>query len=474
MENLAPAPTDQATRNDVSDASDAPTFSVPSLLFDNRTPFAAVQFDTVDQHGTAFHVFVAKIGYAIGACDDHGWARLTPLDEPTQLNAEDLHEGGDSRASVLQESDFAPFKPRCDVIVNGSAHSPGMKPTRAITVRLLLVAPTSDGANQRVLIDKSLIACGPRWFIKKPVIQRIAELPLKIASLGLIRPNPWRLSKPTPITHVPLRYEDALGGQCRIDSDSDSAKRIPKKHRLETDANRTTVHAVAHEACQSNPVGKGFSRAWYLKATKSKRIPAPQVSMAGKECRATDFAKGAAGAEFTAPAGFGAVGRAWLPRRALVGKIEEKSNWATDEIPRLPLNFDHAYWNCAPADQQCDYLKGSEQFTLMNMCAPDSKSARVDQTGNTVLRFALPTQAMFVLAATHRTTASVLPLCLDTVMIDTDTGRVDLVWRGDLDADGTFSSARLMHLTQAAQIKRMEELAHLQNNQTQGEHSDGQ
>lgn len=466
MENLAPSPENQAPP---IEEPDAPSFAVPSLLFDNQTPFAAAQFDTVDQHGAAFHVFVAKIGYTLGPCDDKGRAALTVLDEPVQLNVEDLHEGGDPNASVLQESDFAPFKPRCDVIVNAVAYSPGNKPARTITARLTLVAPDEGRTKAGVLIDKPLIVCGPRWFIKKPAIQRIVELPLKIASLGLIRPNAWRLSKSTPITHQPVRYEHALGGQCRIDSDNPAVKRVPKKHLLEGQASDDTVHAVAHEACQSNPAGKGFSRSWFLKASKSKRLPAPQISMAGKDCTPADFTKGAAGAEFMAPAGFGAIGRAWLPRRALIGKIDEKSTWAPDEIPRLPADFNYAYWNCAPADQQCDYLNGLEQFTLVNLCSPESKSARVDQHGNTVLRFALPQQAMVVLAATHKATASVLPLSLDTVVINPESGRVDLVWRGDLDADGTFTSSRLMHITQAAQIERMDELVHLQNNQAQGE-----
>lgn len=459
MESLAPSPADMAPP---AEEADAPSFAVPGLLFDNRTPFAAAQFDTVDQHGAAFHVFVAKIGYSLGHCDDKGWARLTVLDETVQLNVEDLHEGGDPGASVLEESDYAPYKPRCDVIVNAVAYSPGNKPVRAMTARLTLVAPETKAV---VLVDKSLTVCGPRSFIKKPGIQRLMELPVKIASLGLYRPNAWGLSKSTPITHLPVRYEHALGGQCRIDSDSAAAKRVPRKHLLSNDAKDATSYAVAHEACQSNPVGKGFSRSWFLKASKTKRIPAPQVSMSGKDCQPADFTMGAAGAEFMAPAGFGAIGRAWLPRRAYIGKIEDQPNWAPDQIPRLPSDFNYAYWNCAPADQQCDYLKGLEQFMLVNLCGPHSKSIRVDQQGNTVLRFALPQQAMFVLAATRNATASVLPLSLDTVVINPESGRVDLVWRGDLDADGTFTSSRLMHVTQVAQIERMNDLVNLQNNQ---------
>lgn len=471
MEELTVTAADQAPANE----SATPSFAVPSILFDNQTPFAATQFDTVDQHGAAFHVFVAKIGYRLGPCDDEGWAALTVLDEPAELNTEDLHEGGDPGASVLQESDFAPFKPRCDVILNAVAYAPGNKPARALTARLQLVATSGGRAKAGVLIDKSLIVCGPRWFIKKPVIRRAMELPVKIATLGLIRPSVWRMSKSTPITHLPIRYEHALGGQCRIDSDSPAAGRIPTKHKQVNNANDGAVHAVAHEACQSNPVGKGFTRGWFLKADRSTRIPAPQVSVQGKDCTARDFAKVAAGLELEAPAGFGAIGRAWLPRRALIGSIEEKSNWAPDDIPRLPANFDYAYWNCAPADQQCDYLNGLEQFTLMNLCSPENKAARLDQQGNTVLRFVLPHQAMFVLAATQRSTGSVLPLSLDTVVINPETGRVDLVWRGDLDADGTFTASRLMHVTQTAQIARMEELVRQQNsvdghNHAQGEH----
>lgn len=470
MENLAHSPADKTTP---IEASNVPSFAVPGLLFDNQTPFATAQFDTVDQHGAAFHVFVAKIGYNLGPCDEKGLASLTVLDEAVQLNVEDLHEGGDPSASVLQESDFAPFKPRCDVIVNAVAYSPMNKPARTITARLTLVTPDEGKVKASLLIDKPLIVCGPRWFIKKPAIRRIVELPVKVASLGLIRPKAWRLSKSTPVTHLPVRYEHALGGQCRIDSDNSAAKRIPKKHQLGSHANDDSVHAVAHEACQTNPVGKGFSRNWFLKASKSKRFPAPQISMAGNDCKPADFTKGAAGAEFVAPAGFGAIGRAWLPRRALIGKIEEKPTWAPDEVPRLPSDFNHAYWNCAPADQQCDYLKGLEQFTLVNLCSPASNFARVDQHGNTILRFALPQQAMFILAATHKATASVLPLSLDTIVINPESGRVDLVWRGDLDADGTFTSTRLMHITQAAQIARMDELLHLQNNQTRVSDSDG-
>lgn len=439
-------------------AAGVPSFAVPSLVFDNRTPFAATQFEILDQHDAAFHVIVAKIGYAIGACDENGYAALTELDEPAQLNTEDMHEAGNATASVLEESDFAPHKPRCDVIVNAVAYAPANALARSLTARFVLTR-SGTRSTPDILIDKTLSICGPRWFARKLAIQRLLGAAVTMATLGLLRPSTWRLTKAQPIASLQVRYEHALGGQCRIDSDNPAARRIPKKHKLPDGSKRQSSDAIAHEACETNPLGKGFTRNWFLKAEKVKRIPAPQVGIHGKDCTVREFIGGARGDALRAPAGLGVIGRAWLPRRALIGKIEEKATWAPEKVPRLPTDFDYAYWNCAPADQQCDYLKGQEQFTLVNLCTPDSKSARTDQHGNTVMRLELPQQAMFVIAMSRSSELTVLPLSLDTVVINPDLRRLDLVWRGHLDADGTYSAARLMHITGAEQIARMENLA---------------
>lgn len=455
MEQLDSLPAEVAP---VATAVSAPSFAVPSLVFDNRTPFAATQFDILDQHDAAFHVVVAKIGYAIGTCNETGHATLTALDDPAQLNTEDMHEAGDATASVLEESDFAPYKPRCDVIVNAVAYAPASTLVRSLTARFVLTR-SGTKSTPGILIDKTLSICGPRWFARKLSIQRLLGAAVTMATLGLLRPSTWRLTKAQPLTNLPVRYEHALGGQCRIDSDKPAARKVPKKHRLPDGSECQPLDAIAHEACETNPHGKGFTRNWFLKAEKIKRIPAPQICIHGKASTVREFIGGALGEALRGPAGLGVIGRAWLPRRALIGKIEEKATWAPDEVPRLPVDFDYAYWNCAPADQQCDYLKGQEQFSLVNLCAPDSKSARTDEHGNTVMRLELPQQAMFVIAISHNSELTVLPLSLDTVVINPNSRRLDLVWRGHLNADGTYSAARLMHITGAEQIARMENLA---------------
>ena len=108
-------------------ADSAAHFAIPNLIFQNRTPLDAVQFDTVDQHGTAFHVIVAKAAYLLGARDAHGVATLTPV-LGEKLHVEDSYFDDDPQGSVRHESDFASYKPACDVIVNATAYVPLRKP----------------------------------------------------------------------------------------------------------------------------------------------------------------------------------------------------------------------------------------------------------------------------------------------------------------------------------------------------------
>ncbi|MES3020989.1 MAG: DUF2169 domain-containing protein [Pseudomonadota bacterium] len=453
--------------------SGAPAFAVPNLLFDNRTPFAAAQFDTVDQHDAAFHVFVAKIGYTIGPCDKDGWATLKVLDTPAELNTQDRHHKDDPCASVLEESDFSPYKPRCDVIVNAVAHVPDKKPAKKLPVRLTVLPGLAHEGTSAALIDKTLVVCGERWFVRKTAVTRLMHWPLKIATLGLVRPNPWRLTAAAPMTSVPVRYELALGGECRIDSDDRASKRVQAKHRI-VPGTPGVPCAIAHEACETNPIGKGFTRQWYLKAAGTSRLPAPQVGADFPACSAKLFSKGARGGELQAPSGLGVIGRAWQPRRALIGRIEERKNWDADEVPRLPADFDFGYWNCAPRDQQCAYLNGEERFVLVNLCSPDSPTTRKDKSGNTVLRFALPLQAVFVLAANLADELTVLPLSIDTVVVSPESNRIDLVWRGFLRADGNNVSSRLMHITQAEQLARLDELVRHQWSDSETDDSKGE
>ena len=192
-------------------------FNIPNLLFDNRTPHAASQFDMVDQFGEAFHVVVARMGYTLGPCGADGLASLLPMARQSPLATEDRHLDGDTQAGTVQESDFAPYKPRCDVIVNGVAHAPR---GQAMPQFLVNIKVKSE---KKILVDKTLQVSGERAFRKKDILTRLAQGCARIATVGLLRPNPWQLSAPVAFLQLPLRYAYAYGGQCRIEADDCNA-----------------------------------------------------------------------------------------------------------------------------------------------------------------------------------------------------------------------------------------------------------
>lgn len=407
--------------------SGQPHFNLPNLVFDNRTQFSASQFDMVDQFAEAFHVVVARTGYTIGPCGADGVASLTPLALPAPLLTEDRHLGGDTDAGTLQESDFAPYKPRCDVIVNGAAHAPLGLAMAQFAVNL------NVSKAGKAVIDKTLQVCGEHYFRRTDMVKRVIQGCAKVATLALLRPNPWRLSTPEKFTQLPLQYAYATGGQCRID----------------------TPGRTQHDSCQTNPLGRGFARHWYLDAQQLSAVPAPRIYYPKQPCTAQQFWQGAAGQDLPLPAGLAPIGRGWLPRRLLAGSIKEKTQWSPEELPMLPKDFDFAYWNCTPPDQQCAHLSGQEQFTLTNLCRHDHRSARADRIGNTVLRFALPEQVLFLLLADQHDKLLVLRLAIDTVVIDTDAATLELVWRVTVPANAGQVAARLMHVVQPEQIARL-------------------
>ena len=411
-------------------------FNIPNLLFDNRTPHAASQFDMVDQFGEAFHVVVARMGYTLGPCDADGLASLLPMARQSPLATQDRHLDGDTQAGTVQESDFAPYKPRCDVIVNGVAHAPR---GQAMPQFLVNIKVKSE---KKVLIDKTLQVSGERAFRKKAMLTRLAQGCARVATMGLLRPNPWQLSAPVAFLQLPLRYAYAYGGQCRIEADD--------------------CNAAAHDSCQANPLGRGFARHWYLDAKQIDEVPAPRITDASLPCTAAQFWQGAGGKELPAPAGLAVIGRGWLPRRALAGSIVVKDQWDADEVPALPEDFDFAYWNSTPPDQQCPHLAGREQFTLTNLCRHDHCSARIDPRGNTVLRFVLPEQVLCLLLADKNDQLLVWRLAIDTVLVDPEAASVELVWRAIVPADAGQVASRLLHLMEPAQIARIELLEQAQ------------
>jgi hypothetical protein len=451
------------------------TLDIPHLLFDNRTELDALHFDTVDQHGQAFHVIVAKTGYCLGPCNEHGEAVLEALDEPIQLNVEDEHYEGDLTKSVKQESDLAPYKPYCDVIVNTNAYAPQGKPTPSFKVQLHVQLPDKPAPlpqapqslnplqspraevhqlwQQEIVRAKNTLIAGDVLINK--VLQVTGERYLSKSPWG----GTWKLSEVTPFTKLPIRYEYAFGGQCRIEASDPAADSVPQKYRLT--AQQLAEHPdknsppVAHDACMTNPLGCGFTRDWYLNSTGVEKLTAPRVEYPAFPFDAEQFMRVVDGGVISGPAGLGIVSGEFEQRIKLFGHMDMKTDWAEDEVPLLPQDFDFQYWNCAPVDQQCQHLRGGEKFTLVNLCAHNALFAKRDSSGNTLLQFRLPEQSLFVLAAEIEGGISVHELMIDTVLIDTQEAKIDVVWRICLPADGSLSEARLLLADQKDQLDRL-------------------
>ena len=94
------------------------------MEFINVTPFPSIVFQTTGQHDQPFHVVVMRATLDIK--EDN---ILVFAGEQQPLVTMDEFYDVANKSSVKQESDLAPYKPDCDVIVNATAYAPGGKPT---------------------------------------------------------------------------------------------------------------------------------------------------------------------------------------------------------------------------------------------------------------------------------------------------------------------------------------------------------
>jgi hypothetical protein len=409
--------------------------SLPTPVFENESGLDALFFNTLDQHDNGFNVVVAKTAFHIGPRGANGYATLKAFDPPAPLVPQDCHFDDDFKNSTRQESDLAPYKPMCDVIVVADAHAPGGVAAPQFSVQLLV----QTGAQEELLINKHLHVFGPRQF--------------------QYQHHEWQLGKPLAITHLPLRYEYAAGGACMVKALDDAANRVPASERLpNTDA---ATGAMAWQVAQTNPLGLGFCRKWYWQASGIDAIAAPQIDYPLAPYSVSAFNRTMQGEAMSAPAGLGCVGRAWLPRRALAGTVEDKADWQADDIPRLPRDFDFAYWNACPPDQQCRHLSGGELIRLVNLCPQHHPASHVDGHHNQIIDIELPQQACVLLALHQGDVAEGLQiesLVIDTVHIDLHEQKLELTWRICLPCDETISTLRLIHADQPQQLARLAEL----------------
>ena len=360
------------------------------MNFINNTIFPALAFQSTDQPGQSFHVVVMRA--TLDILDD-SVVTVSGEQQPIALN--DEYFGEVNKSSVRQESELVPFKPKCDVIVNATAHAPGGVPSFGFVVGVKINGPPHDnGAAGPLILEKKLLVTGPRFWGK-----------------GLL--GKWTLNSPTaPIRSLPLRYDYAFGGECRVNHDDPDGKQVKAEFRLTPEQRNCHPEGpetapIAQTLCDNNPLGLGFAEGWYLKAKKLTTIPAPQID--DLKNPVTIFGK------TYPPQGFGIITKAWRQRLELAGTYDDA--WLETRWPDLPEDFDMSYWNGAHPDLQVPHLRGDEEITLINL------------TPGGLLSFTLPgdTPVMAVRFESGKTAA--VPLKIDTLIIDPDLMKVSLVWR---------------------------------------------
>lgn len=415
------------------------------MQFRNLTPFSALSYAALDPADDEHRVIAMKVGYRLVRNGD-AWRAVVLDDEPMALCMADEFFGEPGDSSTRQESDLAPCKPRCDVLVNATAQAPGGRPARhwRIGVRVSTSAPPAVAEPERpqplnpfmgltqaqieeweqardrqgrragvratrtVLLEKWLSVHGPSEFRK----------------LGWL---PWRRTRVRPAVKVPVRWEQAFGG-----------------HSVVRDPRTAEAPPWLDEVCFANPLGCGWiEKRWMPLARRAgaalrKSLPAPQIDYPGHTLKqpvrashpqhplnAKDMQRIAANYGHPS-AGLGAIGRAWAPRLAKAGTYDQA--WLESRHPGLPQDFDYGYWNAAPADQQISYLPPDACIELWHLTPSEL-------TPNGHLSVGLPGHRPFVLMRLSNGAMLPLPMVTDTVLIDTEAMTLALTHRTWIPAD---------------------------------------
>ncbi|MFO0551741.1 MAG: DUF2169 domain-containing protein [Polyangiaceae bacterium] len=178
----------------------------------------------------------------------------------------------------------------------------------------------------------------------------------------------------------------------------------PTAHRYRAPQPFTRMALQWENAVQDpqNPVGR------------STRAPTTPAKVALPNLETTEQSQSDSTAICFAP-----IDASWPPRRVRLGTFDD--GWLADRWPFFPADFDPAFFQSAPREQQVDRIRGDEPYRLEGLV-----------TGEPVFEGRLP--GVRARAFLQRSNAggegfSEVPLVLDTVHFDTDAATVTLVWR---------------------------------------------
>jgi hypothetical protein len=315
----------------------------------NATPFSASYSGGLLKSGRRCIVIVAKATFTL---PDANSKEPTLHEKQIEPFNSDKFFGDPANSAPKYETDFAPVKRRCDVILHGSAYAPKEEPAIEVSVGLQL-------GN----INKQFYVLGERHWEKD--------------LLGGLRPSAIR-----PFVRQPFSYDVAYGG---------------------TDRTKEEQGKVA--VYMRNPAGTGY---------------APHRQQEGEPAPITEALK----QRITRPNGtykpmsYGPIARNWEPRIQYTGTYDQ--HWREKISPFLPEDFDERYYQCAPEDQQTEFLKGGERVVLTGL-TPQGRC-----------EFQIPEVSVPMTVIMENGQRRRLNPVIDTLYLEPDEGRFSLVWRTHL------------------------------------------
>ncbi|MCP4408416.1 MAG: DUF2169 domain-containing protein [Gammaproteobacteria bacterium] len=275
-------------------------------------------------------------------------------DKQLPLVEADTFTGEPGFSAPVYEADYAPRKPRCDVLLNGSVYAPGGKPTSRVQVGMK-VGPIQKTFN--VVADR-------RW---------------EAGSAGIGRAYAGRF------VTMPISYDRAFGGVDDFHKDKSF-----------------------HSAYMLNPIGKGYHRE--LSGILVDGTPMPNTEEVGNSVVMPH--------QPYKPMAFGPIGRGWESRLKYAGTYDD--DWLENTFPFLPPDFNEAYYQAAPPDQQMAYPKGGEKVILVNL-TPEGRRA-----------FYLPKVDVPVVFFRKKGDKHETHGITDTIVIEHDKGVFTMTWRASL------------------------------------------
>ncbi|AUX43425.1 hypothetical protein SOCE26_048730 [Sorangium cellulosum] len=190
------------------------------------------------------------------------------------------------------------------------------------------------------------------------------------------------ISRPLPFDRMPLVYERAFGGADTSDPD-------PTNHVVE----------------RRNPVGTGLSTG--QDEEQVERVLLPNLEDPAQLIESPG--------DRPPPAGFGVIGRAWLPRALHAGTYDDA--WRAERFPFLPADFDERYHQAAHPDLIAPApLAGGEPVVVQN----------ASELGE--LRFSVPDVRLTITTRIKGVKRDHVPR-LDTLHIEPDERRVVACFR---------------------------------------------